>query len=631
MTTAARSGLWSDDPARVDLLSFDAVAQTVADVLLDDSLDPVALGLSGSWGSGKTTVLGLVAQELDRRKTADQKVLVIQTDPWRYDPSTGAKESLIAEVLDALAAEVNRSETKTDKAKNLLVKLGKRVDWAKAIKLAATSSLTLQIPSFDKLVELVKPKEADKESVRGLEEFRDEFAELLGSDDLKHIRAVAVLVDDLDRCLPETVVQSLEAMRLFLAVPKMSFVIAADEERVADAIRTRFKATGRPDESDDDRQDPATLYLHKIVQTTIPLPALSHFDTQAYLLLLQMQATAKTEQLSTLIERCAQVRRDGGGIDDIGQIDGLAMDDQLAFATRLTPLLYEKLRGNPRYIKRFLNDLRVRQSVASRRGISLDPAVVAKLMTLEALMKPEFKLLLDWFAKGEMRDQLERLEVEAGRPAQSGTVAVDGQVEGDGSGESASRPRESTFARRQKSATPATSGQFSQAMVRWAKLAPPLRGLDLSPYLTLAASFAGVTLIDDSLPERLRDIAANLLSESRREQASVTDAELDELGDGDATDLLRHIGRTMRDQPNKQKAGVNAVLRIARRRPGVVIAARDALLMLPPSEITIATPLQFKTSDHADVRSVLATWKEKLPDGKVKNAVGSALQNRGTA
>src|SRR5690606_21135958 len=141
MTAVQPARLWSDDPESVDLLSFDAVAQTVADAPLDEALDPVALGLSGSWGSGKTTVLNLVAQELDRRKTDEQKVLVIQTDPWRYDPSTGAKESLIAEVLGALAEEVDRSETKTDKARNLLARLGKRVDWAKAIQLAAKSSL----------------------------------------------------------------------------------------------------------------------------------------------------------------------------------------------------------------------------------------------------------------------------------------------------------------------------------------------------------------------------------------------------------------------------------------------------------------------------------------------------------
>ncbi|MGS2617786.1 NAD-dependent epimerase/dehydratase family protein [Micromonospora sp. LZ34] len=46
-------------------------------------------------------------------------MLVIPTDPWRYDPSTGAEESLIAEVLDALAAEVAGSATQTEKAKNL--------------------------------------------------------------------------------------------------------------------------------------------------------------------------------------------------------------------------------------------------------------------------------------------------------------------------------------------------------------------------------------------------------------------------------------------------------------------------------------------------------------------------------
>ena len=626
----ARLLLWSDDPANMDLLSFNAVAQTVADALLDAALDPVALGLSGSWGSGKTTVLGLVAQELDRRATPEDKVLVIQTDPWRYDPTTGAKESLIAEVLAALATEVAGSATKTDKAKNLLMRLGKRIDWAKAIKLAATSSLTLQIPDFDKLVELVKPKEGDEQSVRGLEAFRDEFAELIDSDDLKHIRAVVVLIDDLDRCLPEMVVESLEAMRLFLAVPKMSFVIAADEDRVADAIRTRFKSTGRPEESADE-QDPATLYLHKIVQTTIPLPALSHFDTQAYLLLLQLQTSAEPAHLITLIERCAQVRRDGGTVDDIGEIAGLAIDDELVFATRLTPLLYEKLHGNPRYIKRFLNDLHVRQSVASRRGISLDAGVVAKLMTLEVLMKPEFKLLLGWFAKGEMRDQLAALEDLAGRPAQTDAVADGAQEQPEAAADPETRPRRTAASSRQAPGSAGVSGQYSQAMVRWAKLAPPLRGLDLSPYLTLAATFAGVTLIDDSLPERLRDIAANLLSELRREQASVKDAELDELGDGDATDLLRHIGRTMRDQPAKQKAGVNAVLRIARRSPSVVTAARDALLMLPPSEINFATPLQFKHDDPAEIRSVLTTWKGKLPEGQVKRSVESALANQGSA
>src|SRR3954451_16274824 len=112
---AEKLSLWSDDPASLDLLSFDAVAQTVVDALLDEALDPVALGLSGSWGSGKTTVLGLIGKEPNWRTTAEKKIVVIKTVPWRYDPTTGAKESLISEVLAVLDAELAGMETMGDK------------------------------------------------------------------------------------------------------------------------------------------------------------------------------------------------------------------------------------------------------------------------------------------------------------------------------------------------------------------------------------------------------------------------------------------------------------------------------------------------------------------------------------
>ncbi|NEA60371.1 NTPase [Streptomyces sp. SID13666] len=610
----AASGLLSDDPAAIDLLSFDAVAHTVVDALLDTRLDPVALGLSGRWGSGKTTVLNLVADELPRRVAAPQKVLVLRTDPWRYDPATGAKESLISEVLGVLGAELADHKTLAGKAKDLLARLNRRIDWAKALKLAATSSLTLQIPSFDSLFELVKPGEGGAASERGLEAFREEFAQLMSSEELSHVTTMVVLVDDLDRCLPPTVVETLEAMRLFLAVPKMSFVIAADEERVADAIRTRFASTGAAEPGTEDRQDPATLYLHKIVQTTVPLPALSHFDTQAYLLLLQLHATAATTAFEELVARCSQVRREGGTIDTIGEINDLQFADELAFATRLTPLLYEKLQGNPRYIKRFLNDLHVRQAVARRRGINLDPGVVAKLMALEALMKIEFRQLLGWFAKGEMRLQLEALEQAAGRQYPAPAPAPTAQA---AAGAAAA------------SGQPVPAGQFSQALLRWATLAPPLQGLDLAPYLTLAASYAGISLIDDSLPERLRDIAANLLSESGRHQ--VPDPELTVIGEGEAADLLRHLGRSMRDRPERQKTAVNAILRIARLRPGAAQVAGEALRMLPPSDLTFATPVQFQSTDPAPIRAALTYWQQSgaVTTGPVRRSLEGALRQPG--
>jgi pantothenate kinase-related protein Tda10 len=64
--------LWSDDPDRVDLLAFDAIAETLVDAVLDDSLDPVTLGVSGPWGSGKTTVLNLIDAHLAQRDDGSQ-------------------------------------------------------------------------------------------------------------------------------------------------------------------------------------------------------------------------------------------------------------------------------------------------------------------------------------------------------------------------------------------------------------------------------------------------------------------------------------------------------------------------------------------------------------------------------
>jgi hypothetical protein len=185
------SRLWSDEPTRLDLLSFDAVAQAV----LDDALDLVTVGVSGAWGSGKTTVLRLTEDTLaPKPPETDTTVLVITTDPWRYDPGVGAKETLIGEVLTAVAAELADREAPDappDRTRMLLARLRKRVDWAKALQLAAKTSLTLQLPSIDDLTGLVNTESDEQDAdateppSRGLEEFRTEFRILMESPELR--------------------------------------------------------------------------------------------------------------------------------------------------------------------------------------------------------------------------------------------------------------------------------------------------------------------------------------------------------------------------------------------------------------------------------------------------------------
>lgn len=624
MTGVQSSGLWSDEPTKDDLLSFDAVAGTVVDAVLDDALDPLAIGVSGSWGSGKTTILRLIEADLAARSVpGDSQVLVVPTDPWRYDPAVGAKETLIGEVLGALSGQVKETEGAAGKALKLLGKLKDRVDWAKAIQVAAKASLALQLPSVDDLTSLIKTgggEQGEGES-RGLAEFQAEFRELMKTPELAHLARVVVLVDDLDRCLYPTVVDTLETIRLFLAVPKMAFVIAADERRVADALRDRFPDSATGEQAPDGQPEhPADLYLHKIVQTTVPLPALSRFDTETYIVLLQLKARLDAGRLAPYVARCAALRREAGVLDDLPAVDGdLDIAAELTLASRLTPILYEKLRGNPRRIKRFLNDLRVRQSIASRRGISLAPDIVAKLMVLEVLLPQGFKTVLDWLAKGELRERIRGLQAAAGHqaPAPPEGEADTGNGDEAGHGDAQAVPGELP-----------EPGTFSDDLIRWAKFPPNLADEDLTPYLYLAASFSGTPLLDAGLPSRLRDVAAKLLSSIRAQQKAVSADDLAALTAPDAEQLVQHLARAARDRSSEQQAAVLGVIRIIGQHPHAAELAKTALQAIPAGEIRPGTVMLFQPGDLPAFGDVLRHWLSRAPGGPVKAALTSALAER---
>ena len=623
--------LWSDEPSRVDLLAFAAVAETAVEAVLDDALDPVAIGISGPWGSGKSTVLKLIKADVASRGVVNgnDQILVVETDPWRYDPDVGAKATLILEVLNALTAELENHDDVSGEVEGALKKLVKRVNWVKALTLAARTSVTLQLPGIDELTSLVSEVDAEGDpQPRNLDEFRQEFAELLADEHLSHLRRVVVLVDDLDRCLSGTVVDTLETMRLFLSVPKMSFVIAADEDRVADALRGRYP---KDNGSDGNAEEPARLYLHKIVQTTLRLPALSRFDTEAYLLLLLLQRQAEDQlsqtQFEVLVERCAELRIAAGTIDSIKIPEGLDIAAEMQFAARLTPILYEKLRGSPRRVKRFLNDLNVRSSIAERRGIKLDVSVVAKLMVLELLLPNEFDTVLGWLAAGNLRRQLARLEKIAGgsAPREAPDDAEDQEPAQDTPMKSHSKQAKPTSDKPDDENS--TGETFTDNLIRWSKLPPSLDDIDLSPYLHLAASFVGTPLIDSGLPERLRDVASNLLSSSRAAQKSVTDADLLSLSPADIQALIEHLGRMARDRPGDLLAGVAAILRVAKLADAASVAT-GVLMAIPATEIKAPVVLLFANDDAVTYRTVLERWKSGTTQSSVKKAVAAQLKPR---
>ena len=87
-----------------------------------------------------------------------------------------------------------------------------------------------------------------------------------------------VFVDDLDRCLPEKAIEVLEAIKLFLEVPGVVFVLGMDREVVERGIEARY---GHFFYGDGMAQGAVELpisgdsYLQKIVQIPFHLPPLA--------------------------------------------------------------------------------------------------------------------------------------------------------------------------------------------------------------------------------------------------------------------------------------------------------------------------------------------------------------------
>ena len=87
-------------------------------------------------------------------------------------------------------------------------------------------------------------EEMSEPATKQIEEIRKEFEEIL-----KQLKEkLVVLVDDLDRCLPETAISTLEAMRLLLFVERTAFIIAADEQMIRNGVRAHFNGVELSDE-----------------------------------------------------------------------------------------------------------------------------------------------------------------------------------------------------------------------------------------------------------------------------------------------------------------------------------------------------------------------------------------------
>lgn len=416
--------MWHDNETDKDLLGFSIHAELIKDIVIDEKMLPISIGLFGDWGSGKSSVMKMLENKLKEK----ERVVTITFNGWVFEGYDDAKSALIETILKTIIKEKKISAKGIESAKKLL----KKVDWLRLGKLAvtnvgipvakvyATGGLSLigdGLSKFADLIsnptELAKKLEGDdgkklqselKEIIKSGKEnknqtpqvvrnFRKEFEKTI---DECNIDSLVIMVDDLDRCTPDRIIDNLEAIKLFLNVKKTAFIIGADRRIVRHAIQHRYKASELKDSEIGDHDSLVTDYLEKMIQVPYILPKLSETEVETYLTLLFCQRDLFTEFdkiVESFIAFRDKDRHSTFGFQNVKAIIGAHEGfSNLTIIPTLAPLITEGLKGNPRQIKRFLNAFTIRQKLADIANIQdFRTDVLIKLMILEYMDNDRFQ------------------------------------------------------------------------------------------------------------------------------------------------------------------------------------------------------------------------------------------------
>lgn len=407
--------MWSDNETSRDFVNFRAVADTAAEMIVQAQGRPLSMGVSGSWGVGKSSLIRLIKASLDER-TDHQKFVFVEFNAWLYQGYDDARAALLDVIAQTLIKHAEGNASLTEKAKGLV----DRVNWARAAGIVgmvgASFALGFPVPGLlgtgwkalkgvtdgnitEDDVEKLKAAgkdtaaeadklwkaKADTSPPQQIQAMRNHFESTLEEMDV----TLVVLIDDLDRCLPATAIATLEAIRHFLFLNRTAFVIAADDKMIRQAVKVHFKDVALDD-------DLVTNYFDKLIQIPIRVPPLGTQDVRAYLMLLFIENSGleEAQRDSVRVAVCQRLSESWQGQSkrvDSAFVKGLikdcppALDAQLALAERLAPLMTtsDKIAGNPRLIKRFLNTLHIRLSTAKAQKVVADEATLAKLLLFE--------------------------------------------------------------------------------------------------------------------------------------------------------------------------------------------------------------------------------------------------------
>jgi predicted KAP-like P-loop ATPase len=634
--------MWNDKETDIDLLDHEKIAQTVLEIISDNHLRPLTVGIYGDWGVGKSSVLSLLQKEIVTQNKAEKlNAHTILFNGWLFQGYEDAKTALMETVVTELA----KLQPRHKKVQKLATSLIKRVNWLKVAKVGANALLSGAtgipfgpmlggISGFIKQGKHLLGKDDDKqgnaafeveesesflkdveeETVTGqIRSFRKEFKELI---DTSKVDQVVILVDDLDRCLPKSVIEILEAIRLFLFVEGTTFVISADERMIEYAVREHFP--NLPASYNEYTKN----YLEKLIQIPIRIPFLNQLQTGNYIKFLMLQNHLKNnfEELKRIYLEFIKKRKnpyDNTNLtfdiikEALGEDSG-TLKETIFVADQLSPTLTIGLKGNPRNIKRFLNTLFLRMKISKIYGLenTIKLNVLAKLMLLERFQADKFELLISEIvssAKG-LSDSIINAEKRLGpQPEEEKSKAT----------------------KSPKAEKAVTDDKLDE----WMLIEPSLGSLDLRPYVFISKEKAIGLETNEELPAHLLKLLEQLNSGAEMALGSAAKV-LPQLPFSEAAklfEILEAESRTVADLKHLPKS-VKGLLRIITAHPDLEERLVNIIASYPPKSLGVWAGSQLdglkSSGGQQKYSQLLEDWSKQEDNSQLRAFASIKIQNK---
>lgn len=266
-----------------DLLGTKPYAGVLYEII-KNCTTPFNIGLLGGWGSGKSTIVRTLKSKLGQ----DENIGCFVYDAWKYSQDS-FRRTFILQLKDRFDLNISDEEWQefyADKNEQLESRVGTLDGWWKTSFILliplliyfaisyfssrtigftefVSSILFVAIMAFLSKVFVTYSVDFTKPKIFASEEFEEKFEETLqGIFKKKDLDKLLIVVDNIDRCHNELVIELLLTIKNFLGKDKTVFLLPIDEDGVKNFL-------------EDTNQD-ENEFLRKILNTNLKLKKFSN-------------------------------------------------------------------------------------------------------------------------------------------------------------------------------------------------------------------------------------------------------------------------------------------------------------------------------------------------------------------